>query len=324
MLGYIADALAPKLAEHKKKRMNGPTNRNPNIRQAVAYLAIASAIVCATGCGGSGGGEPAVLREVIVFTRGGVLHRVEADGSGLKSLNNQAGRLAKGSPDGTRIIFAQGDQVATVRPDGTDLQVLTSEGINWYPEYSPDMSKIAFASNRDGDWELYVMNADGSNETRITNRVGEDSMPNWSPDGSTIYYMYSTNDDIKIWRIDPDGNNPSAVSTGTGYDAYPTVNTAGTKILFARNAGASGEQELFTMDTNGANLVELANGSASQAEFAPEWSADGSKVVYFGRPASGPDQIRMCDSDGANDHVLLPTGVSNDEFPVFATLYVKP
>lgn len=306
--------------------MNKTSALNPRGRHSVAALTFALTIFSVSGCGGSsGGGGPAVLREVVIFTRGGMLHQLEADGSGLKPLNNQAGRLAKGSPDGTKIIFAQGDHVATVNPDGTNLQVLTAGNhINWYPEFSPDMTKIAFASNRDGDWELYVMDADGSNETRITNRVGEDSMPTWSPDGLTIFYSYSTNNDIKIWRIDPDGNNAAQVSTGAGFDGYPTVNSAGTKILFTRNPGASGDQEIFTMDVNGGNLAELPNGSASTAEFAPEWSADGLKVVYFGRPASGPDEVRMCDATGANDHQLIPPGASNDEFPTFATLFVKP
>jgi len=295
-----------------------------HFRHVIAWSLAALAIAVQPACGGSGGGsEPGVLREVVVFTRGGKLYRVETDGTALTPINNLSARHATASPDGTKILCVVNDQVTTVSPSGTNPQTLTNSGLNWNPRFSPDGTKIAFASNRDGDWELYVMNANGSNETRITNRAGEDSMPAWSPDGSTLYYMYSTDTDIKIWRINPDGTNASEVSTGTGYDAYPMANTAGTKIVFARNIVLN--QQIYTMDTDGSNIAEVPNDSNADVEFGPKWSADGTKIVYFWRQSGMTDRIHVCDADGANDHELVPgSPAADDEYPAFATLLLKP
>ena len=59
---------------------------------------------------------------------------------------------------------------------------------DYSPAWSPDGSKIAFQSNRDGNWEIYTMNADGSNQTNISNNDFDDGSPSWSPDGSKIAF----------------------------------------------------------------------------------------------------------------------------------------
>ncbi|MFL5434279.1 MAG: TolB family protein, partial [Myxococcales bacterium] len=61
--------------------------------------------------------------------------------------------------------------------------------IDQFPSVSPDGRKIAFMSDRDGDIEIYVMNLDGSNPTRLTRSPGRDAHPEWSPDGRKIYFQ---------------------------------------------------------------------------------------------------------------------------------------
>jgi len=75
-----------------------------------------------------------------------------------------------------------------MNPDGTDQTRLTFNTANddTNPVWSPDGSKIAFASNRDGNFEIYVMNADGTEQTRLTTDPGWKTNPAWSPDGKKL------------------------------------------------------------------------------------------------------------------------------------------
>jgi Tol biopolymer transport system component len=104
------------------------------------------------------------------------------------------------SPDGDRIAVTYGGQfvmlsggsdmyayvaggrIATMSRNGDDLRLLTGTGSNNdKPAYSPDGEKIAFSSNRDGQWEIYVMNSDGTGQTRLTNNTANDWFPAWGP-----------------------------------------------------------------------------------------------------------------------------------------------
>lgn len=90
------------------------------------------------------------------------------------------------SPDGRKIVFTRWygqRQIFTINVDGSNLTMLTwtPDTQNVHPCWSPDGKQIAFASTRDGNWEIYVMNADGSNQIRLTNNPAHDQYPAWSP-----------------------------------------------------------------------------------------------------------------------------------------------
>jgi Tol biopolymer transport system component len=106
------------------------------------------------------------------------------------------------SPDGTRIAFTTerdgNREVYMMNADGSGQQRLTNTGgrvsspafdsVDENPSWSPDGTRIAFDSTRDGNWELYVMNADGSGQTRLTDHPALDARPVWSPDGRLIAF----------------------------------------------------------------------------------------------------------------------------------------
>jgi Tol biopolymer transport system component len=105
------------------------------------------------------------------------------------------GRIAFSEGD----IFPEGDtsvhsQVFTIDPSGGEVTELTHVPKNRsaaLPDWSPDGSRIAFQSNRSGDFGIWVMNADGSGQTRLTGRGGfGDFYPSWSPDGRRIVYSH--------------------------------------------------------------------------------------------------------------------------------------
>jgi Tol biopolymer transport system component len=133
------------------------------------------------------------------------------------------------SPDGAHISFAIDDeteryQIYTVELDSCsrsefcELISLTNtpKKRNFEPAWSPDGKQIAFTSERDGYWAIYSMNADGSNQHRLTENEDGDSNPTWSPNGEHIVFSrWNRNDasgiDQDIYVMNSDGSNPQCI-----------------------------------------------------------------------------------------------------------------
>ncbi len=80
-------------------------------------------------------------------------------------------------------------------------------------------TKIAFGSGRDGNYEIYVMNADGSTQTRMTNNTADDKIPTWSPDGTKITFLSNRDGNTEIYVMDASGTNPIRLTNNTASDA---------------------------------------------------------------------------------------------------------
>ena len=112
-------------------------------------------------------------------------------------------------------------------------------------------SRIAFVSDRDGNIEIYVMDADGSNVIRLTNNPTPDLFPALSPDGSRIAFTF----DRGIYVMEADGSN---VIRLTNYpDAFAAWSPDGSRIAF--ESGRDGIPEIYVMDADGSNVIRLTN-----------------------------------------------------------------
>jgi Tol biopolymer transport system component len=198
-------------------------------------------------------------------------------------------------------------------------QLTSSTATNVRPAWSPDGKSIAFQSNRDGPYHIYVMNNDGSNLRQLTSGDNDDRHPNWSPDGKVI--AVDTGDQVKreIALIDIASKNRTQI-TKLGMTAqFPSFSPDGKTIaFFLYNLGI---MDLWTVGNDGGKpaavtrqLATEANNQCTFACHAARWSPDGSRVAF---------------SDGDNARVLLmaslasgsATPISPDDekshFPVF-------
>ena len=116
------------------------------------------------------------------------------------------------APDADRLVARScvgGDcGLYVMNRDGGNKWRLTMEGSDAMPAWSPLGDRIAYSSQRDGNWDIWMVNVDGSGNTRITSDPNIDAMPAWLPDGSGIVYRSASGGSWGIWAMDPDGGNP--------------------------------------------------------------------------------------------------------------------
>ena len=246
------------------------------------------------------GTKIAFLRFTLPYAQ---IHVMNADGSAAASISG-TGNSDGGpswSPDGSKILFdslrtgSDGIDVYLMDADGTDVVQLTGVGnpsgarddYDMDPAFSPDGTKIAFASDRgdpdddEGDtFDIWVMNANGSSPVRLTTGYHLDSKPMWTPDGSKIVFerLWSDADgnDFDIMIMDANGANlTNLTSASAGSDTTPAVSPDGTKIAFVR--GEDTAAEIYTMDLSGANQVRRTNNTVGN--FYPHWGARATGII---------------------------------------------
>lgn len=216
------------------------------------------------------------------------------------------GRIAFTCPS----IPFNGD-ICTINPDGAGLIDLTpdSDSYDIYPSWSPAGSKIAFTSGRDGEPEIYVMNADGTGVQRLTTSPGTDATPSWSPDGTKIVFSSNRTGDFEIFTMNADGSNQQQLTFELGRDTWPKYSPDGTKIAFG---GLRATWAVYTVPATGGPPTKLTPDSLNAAD--PDWSPDGSRFVFVNNFLTGvPSNIFTMKADGS-DIVQLTNNPMENEF----------
>jgi Tol biopolymer transport system component len=148
------------------------------------------------------------------------------------------------------------------------------------PAWSPDGSRLAFTSARDGTGnpEIYTMNADGSDARRLTTSAGADYQPAWSSDGSRIAFVSERDGNAEIYVMGADGSTPVRLTIGTGIDAEPAWSPAGNRILFVSNRN-TGTPAVYVMNADGSGVTRLT--TSTMAEASPTWSPSGLLIALM-------------------------------------------
>ena len=114
-------------------------------------------------------------------------------------------------------------------------KLLTRSQLDWKdgsPAWSPDGSRLAFYSERDGNAEIYVMNADGSGVTRLTGTSADEGYPAWSPDGRTISFDSDRDGNFDVFAMNADGSNVRPLTRDKARDVSATWSPDGKTIVF--------------------------------------------------------------------------------------------
>ena len=157
--------------------------------------------------------------------------------------------------------------------------------------------KIAFVSVRDGNREIYVMNADGSAQTNLTNSVADDADPAWSPDGTKLAFDSNRGGNFDLYLMNADGSGVTQLTVDGGANGSPSWSPDGSRLVFTSDRG--GLQHIYTMNADGSGVTPLTSDLAS--DFEPRWSPDGTRIAFSSdRANDGARDIYVMNADGAN------------------------
>ncbi len=166
---------------------------------------------------------------------------------------------------------------------------LTSEELWLKNALASNTGRVVFTSVRDGNFEIYVMDADGGNQENLTNHPAYDYHPDWSPDRTKIAFTSDRSGGSQIYVMDAEGKNPIKLTDGPLQKREPDWSPDGGKIVFTVDDGIS---HLDVMDADGKNRVRLED-QASE----PSWSPDGQQIAFASSRAGG-HEIIVIGADG--------------------------
>jgi hypothetical protein len=164
--------------------------------------------------------------------------------------------------------------------------------------------RIAFVSDRDGNNEIYVMKADGTGVTRLTNNLATDRQPTWSPDGKKIAFVSNRAGNDEIYVMNADGTSVTRLTNSADIDRDPAWSPNGAKIAFASNR--AGHFEIYVMNANGSSLKRLTTnlpfqtcgGASIGQEILPTWSPGGGKIAFRHKTTCFSAAIEIMNADG--------------------------
>lgn len=188
------------------------------------------------------------------------------------------------SPDGDRILFSSDRsgnffQIFSMRADGSDAHQVGAVALNhaMSPRLSPDGRRIVFmratvaAAACQWNWDVWLMDADGSNQQRVTSRLGADLYPRWSPDGSRIVYASCRNLlDFDLYSVAAATGSEQRLSSWFLKNEWAaTYAPDGQHLAFSTDV--DGNIEIYTMPVQGGNAANLTRHSGD--DLAPSWKA---------------------------------------------------
>jgi Tol biopolymer transport system component len=205
-------------------------------------------------------------------------------------------------------------------PSVAIIRLTESAGHDLHPAWSPDGQLIAFESNRDGQFHIYLMYADGRHQRALTSGANKDRHPVWTPDGQAILYDSDDGTHQDIWRVNIADGSRKQLTHVAGLADFATLSPDGQQLVFYCYKNMT--LNLWTAHADGSDAKalthDLADALKEQPTIAvrqPSWSADSQWLAYTG---GNGKSIWLMRRDGSQAHVIIDDGETN-RFPWFLT-----
>ncbi|HET9294971.1 MAG TPA: Ig-like domain-containing protein [Gemmatimonadales bacterium] len=209
-------------------------------------------------------------------------------------------RAAWGSESSVRVFVTEDLLLSLRQGSGAGIyQVSTAAGapltplladstVNFHPVWSPDRTRVAFSSRRNGDIDIYTMDADGANIRQLTKEPGADLAPTWSPDGGTIAFSSVRGGTTQIYAMNADGTGLRQLTSDSTVNQSPVYSPDGHFIAFVSTR--DGNPDLFVMEAEGENPRPLTR--TPEAESQPRFFPNGD-VAYVVQRGERGDILRL-------------------------------
>ena len=170
------------------------------------------------------------------------------------------------------------------------------------------MTQIAYASNRSGAWEIWLMDWDGANQRQITTHKTISILPSWAPDNERMVYTSFLGGTSNMWLVNRRGGGRIRLNTGLGLNTSATFSPVTNDIAFV--GSTNGNPDIYLIRDDGSNIRRLT--STNSIESTPEWSPNG-RQISFTSGRSGSPQIYVMDAEGTNVRRISHDGDWNDD-----------
>lgn len=270
-------------------------------------------------------GEPGIARTKLAFVseQGGSreLYVMDYDGHGPRQVTADGfiNLMPRWWPDRRSLVFtsyrtrSRQDIVQLELATGKRTTLTSTEGLNITPSPSPDGSLLAFASSREGNSEVYVLNMQTRALQRLTFDPGGDLSPTWSPSGRELAFVSDRRGGPQVYLMGVDGSNVRRLTYDGDYNAAPAWSPKGDWIAYVCRT-PDRQYKLCLITPDGQKRLQITTGTG--VDDSPAWSPDGRHLV-FSSTAEGKSHIYMINRDG-RDQERLTSGGTHHSSPAWS------
>ncbi|MEC7265260.1 MAG: DUF5050 domain-containing protein [Bacteroidota bacterium] len=206
------------------------------------------------------------------------------------------------SPDGKRLVISSNDRgnsssksgksaIFILPIEGGDPRKVTDQVPSYWHGWSPDGNTLAYCAERNGNYDVYTIDVNGGEETRLTSTEGLDDGPEYSPDGKYIYFNSYRTGHMQLWRMKADGSAPEQLTFDENSNWFPHVSPDNKWVAYIAYTSDQKQEHLFGKDVK----LRLMNLETKQIRDltpiffggqgtinVPSWSPDSKKVAFIG------------------------------------------